>query len=137
MSEPQGLQMPLSPETTHPMSKIARLSLGEDARDDAGLEPTQLITLDYFQHDGCFDDYARFSQNGVWLRARMPLPTGTRVALHLVLPDLFAPINLRGTVAGQRPDADGGAPWMLVWFDLARGEDHLLFQAFLREHLSN
>jgi hypothetical protein len=111
------------------MSDIARLAT--DRPDPRCEEHSQLITLDSFQRDGRLEDYARFRENGVWLRRESPFRNGTRVVLHLLLPEVFTPIILQGTVVGQRPDPDDGAPWMLVWFDACRGEDHLLLRRFL------
>lgn len=113
------------------LTRIARLPVQETARTAIRTE-SQVIVLDYSQRDVMGEERAILCQGGIWLRHARPFEVRTRVVLHLILPDLFAPLTLTGLVAKTRLSVDSSNPWMLVWFEESSQEALLGLRQYLR-----
>lgn len=96
----------------------------------------QVILLDLYQRVGPLEQHVAEQSGGLWLRHASPLDVGTRVVVHVVLPEQFYPVTLEGIVAKIRRDAPGH-PWMLVWFDETDAEGRMLITRTLKERAAS
>lgn len=122
---------PRSPEPSS-FSHIARMLPPEPARVvDRG--ESQVVLLDIVPNMGHLEQQLVVCQAGVWLRHARPFSVGTKVVLHLLLEELFAPLTLEGMVAKVIQSEDRSNPWMLVWFLSSSSEAVQKLQHCLKE----
>lgn len=114
-----------------PLTRIARLPPQEIPR---LLEKSQaqVVLLDLYQRVGPLSQHVAEGAGGVWLRHARPFEVGTRVVVHIILPEQFYPVTLEGIVAKIR-EADTGHPWILVWLDETDSQGRQLLELTLKE----
>ena len=88
------------------------------------------LKVEYKKMNTFFSDYTKnISKGGTFIKTGKPLPTGTRFAFKLALPQLSQPFDLLGEVVWAR--ADGEEPGMGIRFIYRDDEQRRDFDAMV------